>query len=89
MHCSPAGGPLHLQSTIVSRNASVQFGLLALFTGGISKVDPKVCGLPIVDLDSSGLSRGIDPQILAHELSGPVSALNVLTNMLADSSCDP
>ncbi len=84
-----SGGRLCFRSTTMSRNAFVQFGLLALLAGGISKAGQEDKGLSVVSIDTSGCSRSIDPQILAHELSGPVSALNVLTSMLADRDLTP
>jgi signal transduction histidine kinase len=68
-----------------SRFVSLSFILLVLFLKGkISRDDPADDTLHVVHQALPVAHDAMDPLVLAHELSAPVSALNVLTDMLAD-----
>lgn len=69
---------------------SVSFGILAFhLAGALSRGRPEHRGPRILDIETQGAPQGVDPSVLAHELSAPVSALSVLTDVLADSDQAP
>lgn len=72
------------------RMVSVSFLLIVLFLQGkISRDEPHDNKLHVVPMTSPVPHAGMDPQVLAHELSAPVSALNVLTDLLANGNLSP